>query len=47
MNKDKLKDKIKFELVSKETRLEFLDGKVHLDNGYLVPEIYSKEADSL
>ena len=41
-----LKDKIKFETVTKETVLEFLDGKVHLKNGYLIPEIYSKETDS-
>ena len=41
-----LRDKIKFELVFKETRLEFLDVKVHLNIGYLVPEIYFKETDS-
>ena len=41
-----LRDKIKFELASKRTGLEFLDAKVHLNNGYLVPEIYSKETDS-
>ena len=41
-----LKDKIKFEPVTKETRSEFLDVKVHLKNGYLISEIYSKETDS-
>ena len=40
-----LRDRIKFELVSKGTGLEFLDVKVHLNNGYLVPEIHSKETD--
>ena len=46
LNENILRDKIKFELVSKGTRLEFLDVKVHLNNGYLVPEIHSKETDS-
>ena len=41
-----LKDKIKFEPITKEIGLEFLDVKVHLKNGYLIPEIYSKETDS-
>ena len=41
-----MRDKIKFELVSKGTGLEFLGVKVHLNNGYLVPEIHSKETDS-
>ena len=43
LNENILRDKIKFELVSKRTGLEFLDVKMHLNNGYLVPEIYSKE----
>ena len=30
----------------KESGIEFLDVKVHLRNGYLTPEIYSKERDS-
>ena len=46
LNETILNDKIKFEPVTKETGLEFLDVKVHLKNGYLIPEIYSKEMDS-
>ena len=46
LNETILKDKIKFGPVAKETGLEFLDVKVHLKNGYLIPEIYSKEMDS-
>ena len=46
LNETILKDKIKFEPVTKDTGLEFLDVKVHLKNGYLIPEIYSKETDS-
>ena len=46
LNETILKDKIKFEPVTKETGLEFLDVKVHLKNCYLIPEIYSKETDS-
>ena len=42
LNETILKDKIKFEPVTKETGLEFLDVKAHLKNGYLIPEIYSK-----
>ena len=46
LNENILRDKIKFELVFKETGLEFLDVKVHLNIGYLVPEIYFTETDS-
>ena len=46
INETVLKDKIKFQPVVKESRLEFLDVKVHLRNDYLPPEIYSKETDS-
>ena len=46
LNETILKDKIKFEPVTKETGSGFLDVKVHLKNGYLIPEIYSKETDS-
>ena len=46
LNETILKDKIKFEPVIKETGLEFLDLKVHLKNGYLIPEINSNETDS-
>ena len=41
-----LKDKIRFQPVVKESGLEFLDVRVHLRNGYVTPEIYSKETDS-
>ena len=46
LNETVLKDKIRFQLVVKESGLEFLDVKVHLRNGYLTPEIHSKETDS-
>ena len=46
LNDAVLKDKIRFQPVVKESRLEFLDVKVHLRNGYITPEIYSKETDS-
>ena len=46
LNDAVLKDKIRFQPVVKESGLEFLDVKVHLRNGYLTPEIYSKETDS-
>ena len=45
LNDAVLKDKIRFQPVVKESRLEFLDVKVHLRNGYLTPEIHSKETD--
>ena len=41
-----LKDRIKFKLEHSETELVFLDTKVHLKNGFLIPEIYSKPTDS-
>ena len=43
LNDAGLKDKIRYQPVVKESGLEFLDVKVHLRNGYLTPEIYSKE----
>ena len=46
MNAKVLKDKIKFTLKHSETELVFLNTKVHLKNGFLVPEIYSKPTDS-
>ena len=46
MNAKVLKDKIKFTLEYSETELVFLDAKVHLKNGFLIPEIYSKPTDS-
>ena len=46
LNETIRKDKIKFEPVTKETGLEFLHVNVHLKNGYLIPEICSKETDS-
>ena len=41
-----LKDKIKVTLEYSEAELVFLDTKVHLKNGFLIPEIYSKPTDS-
>ena len=41
MNAKVLKDKIKFTLEHIETELVFLDTKVHLKNGFLIPEMYS------
>ena len=46
MNGKVLKDKIKFTLEHSETELVFLDTKVHLKNGFLIQEIYSKPTDS-
>ena len=46
LNESVLKDKIKFEEESSGHELVFLDIKVHLIDGYLVPEIYSKPTDS-
>ena len=37
---------LKFTLEHSETELVFLDTKVHLKNGFLIPEIYSKPTDS-
>ena len=41
MNAKVLKDKIKFTLEHSETELVFLDTRVHLKNGFLIPEIHS------
>ena len=46
LNESVLKDKIKFEEESSGHELVFLDTKVHLIDGYLVPEIYSVPTDS-
>ena len=46
MNTKVLKDKIKFTFGHSETELVFFDTKVHLKNVFLIPEIYSKPADS-
>ena len=46
MNTKVLKDKIKFTLEHSETELVFLDTKVHLKNGFLIPETYSTPTDS-
>ena len=46
MNAKVLKDKIKFALEHSETELVFLDTKMHLKNGFSIPEIYSKPTDS-
>ena len=46
LNDTVLKNKIRFQPVVKESGLEFLDVKVHLRNGYLTLEIYSRETDS-
>ena len=45
-NESVLKDEIKFEEESSERVLVFLDTKVHLIDGYLVPEIYPRPTDS-
>ena len=45
MNAKVLKEKIKFTLEHSETELVFLDTKVHLKHGFLIPEIYSKPTD--
>ena len=41
-----LKDKIRFTLEHSDTELVFLDTKVHLKNGFLISEIYSKSTDT-
>ena len=46
LNESVLKDKIKFEEEPSGHELVFLDTKVHLIDGYLVLEIYSKPKDS-
>ena len=40
LNESVLKDEIKFEEESSGHELVFLDTKMHLIDGYLVPEIY-------
>ena len=42
LNSEVLRDKIKFTVESSGSQLVFLDTKVHLREGFLVPEIYSK-----
>ena len=39
MNAKVLEDNIKFTLERSETELVFLDTKVHLKNGFLIPDI--------
>ena len=46
LNSDVLRDKIKFAVESSGSQLVFLDTKVNLRQGFLVPEIYSKPMDS-
>ena len=46
LNSEVLRDKIKFTLESSGSQLAFLDPKVHLREGFLVPEINSKPTDS-
>ena len=46
LNSNILENKIKFTMETSSQELVFLDRKVHLKNGYLVPEIYSKPTDS-
>ena len=46
LNKTVLPGKIKFEPEYSEKHLDFLDVRVHLMGGYLIPEIHSKPTDS-
>ena len=46
MNSSVLQNKIKFTMETSKQDLVFLDTKVHLREGYLIPEIYSKPTDS-
>ena len=46
LNKNVLKGRIVFELEPPGTELNFLDVKVRIVDGYLVPEIYSKSTDA-
>ena len=46
LNSNILENKIKFTMETSSQELVFLDTKVDLKNGYLVPEIYSKPTDS-
>ena len=46
LNSNILESKIKFTMETSRQELVFLDTKVHLKNGYLIPEIYSNPTDS-
>ena len=46
LNKTVLPGKVKFEPEYSEKYLDFLDVRVHLRGGYLIPEIHSKPTDS-
>ena len=46
LNSNILESKIKFTMETSRQELVFLDTKVHLKNGYPIPEIYSKPTDS-
>ena len=46
MNSSVLHNKIKFTIETSKQALVFLDTKVRLREGYLIPEIYSKPTDS-
>ena len=46
LNKTILPGKIKFEPEYSEKHLDFLDVRVHLKGGYLIPEIHSKPTES-
>ena len=46
LNKAVFPGKIKFEPEYSEKHLDFLDVRVHLRGGYLIPEIHSKPTDS-
>ena len=46
LNSEVLRDKIKFTVGSSGSQLVFLDTKVHLREGFLVSENYSKPTDS-
>ena len=46
MNSSVLQNNIKFTMETSKQDLVFLDMKVHLREGYLIPEIYSKPTDS-
>ena len=46
INSSVLQNKIKFTMETSKQDLVFLDTKVHLREGYLIPEIYSRPTDS-
>ena len=46
LNSEVLRDETKFTVESSGSQLVFLDTKVHLREGFLVPGIYSKPTDS-